>query len=501
VLAVAGVLVLAGWATGWFADFGSSAIDTVGMAPVQGRDLMRANVGVAGFPDVAPISAPATARLKIPEPQITTLAPSSSDGTAAGAVAAPEPETVAQSAAESATPKPSIQSARAEPTDMVRTEPVFELASAPLAGRRAKSAADAAPVADVAMTGTAHMDARSTLKLQAAPVQMAAVSPFDMVPDVRSQRGAASDECLGVDACVDEYLFALYQRAPKLDTIKVPERIKVTVKKKGKLHTVTKIVTRLVDQDFAWKDPKAADRVGMSLMDYVIGGMDRGFKLKLYQAMRVMDAAGMQPGITSAFRDDYRQAIATGKKAASDSSYHGGSRRGGYGYGMAADVVSVKGETRMERYRSTEEMWKWIDAHEKELGIGRPYLNRDPPHVGPTDGKEFADKRGLTKVASLQKTAGGWPYASVLALRRTQAAKTPEIARHEKPATQVMTTRPAQNGPAKHAQAKVQTVAASRILRKQAKPIVKRDLPAAQIRGGRAKERQAATPRRAGAGV
>src|SRR5213082_3563237 len=40
---------------------------------------------------------------------------------------------------------------------------------------------------------------------------------------------------------------------------------------------------------------------------------------------------------------------------------------------------------------------KWIDAHEKELGIGRPYLDRDPPHVGPTDGKEYSDKRGVTK--------------------------------------------------------------------------------------------------------
>ena len=34
----------------------------------------------------------------------------------------------------------------------------------------------------------------------------------------------------------------------------------------------------------------------------------------------------------------------------------------------------------------------------KELGIGRPYLDRDPPHVGPIDGKEYADKRGRPKV-------------------------------------------------------------------------------------------------------
>jgi hypothetical protein len=103
------------------------------------------------------------------------------------------------------------------------------------------------------------------------------------------------------------------------------------------------------------------------------------------------------PGITSAFRDDYRQSIASGKKAASDSSFHGGSRRGGYGHGLAADLVSVKGETRLERFASSVELWKWIDAHEKELGVGRPYLNRDPPHVGPLDGREYAAKRGGAK--------------------------------------------------------------------------------------------------------
>jgi hypothetical protein len=42
-------------------------------------------------------------------------------------------------------------------------------------------------------------------------------------------------------------------------------------------------------------------------------------------------------------------------------------------------------------------LWKWIDAHEKELGIGRPYLDKDPPHVGPIDGKEYVEKRNAAK--------------------------------------------------------------------------------------------------------
>jgi len=31
----------------------------------------------------------------------------------------------------------------------------------------------------------------------------------------------------------------------------------------------------------------------------------------------------------------------------------------------------------------------------KEFGIGRPYLDKDPPHIAPIDGKEYADKRGV----------------------------------------------------------------------------------------------------------
>jgi hypothetical protein len=126
--------------------------------------------------------------------------------------------------------------------------------------------------------------------------------------------------------------------------------------------------------------------------------MDHDFRLKLYGALRAMDDAGLMPGITSAFRDDYRQSIAAGLKAASDSSYHGGSRRGGYGHGLAADLVSVKGATRAERSISSDELWQWIDAHEKELGIGRPYRDRDPPHVGPIDGTEYTVKRALANM-------------------------------------------------------------------------------------------------------
>ena len=111
--------------------------------------------------------------------------------------------------------------------------------------------------------------------------------------------------------------------------------------------------------------PKSGRKAGMPLMEYVIGGMDRTFKLKLYHALRAMDETGLAPGITSAFRDDYRQSLASGLRAAIDRSYHGGSFRGGYGHGLAVDVVSVKGNTRAERSLLSEKLWKWIDTNGK----------------------------------------------------------------------------------------------------------------------------------------
>src|SRR5262245_47914192 len=44
-------------------------------------------------------------------------------------------------------------------------------------------------------------------------------------------------ECLVAEACIDQYLFALYERTPKQDTIKEIEHYTVKVRKKGKLRT------------------------------------------------------------------------------------------------------------------------------------------------------------------------------------------------------------------------------------------------------------------------
>jgi hypothetical protein len=284
-------------------------------------------------------------------------------------------------------------------------------ALAPLNAIAALARSDAALAGLELRTALADPDGRATLAdpvIKVPPAEpKAKVSPLE-----------ASDECVLTEECIDQYLWSVYERAPKVDTIKVEERLKVKLEKDGKSRTVTKTVAKLVNEDFTWKDPDAAEKAGMSVSQYVVGGMDRGFKVRLYNLFRALDDAGLAPGMTSGFRDDYRQSIASGNKAEINRSYHGGSLRGGYGHGLAADVVSIKGETRSERCSSSERMWKWIDTHGKEFGIGRPYLDKDPPHIAPIDGKEYADKRGVNaKIAVKGSAATG---------REARVAKSPQ---------------------------------------------------------------------------
>jgi hypothetical protein len=322
-------VVLAGWVVVWLAGFGSAGLDNTGAAPIVDR---------------RPASLAADTELA-DAPQATAMRNSAVDGALMAAPA--EAVTAADTRAASDEPK---------------------------------------SIAEAALTASSQM-----LPPETPPVQVATASTPDPAPDKEAVSAIEIlDECLVAEICIDRYLWALYLRTPKEDTIKVEERRKVTVKKKGKTVTVTKSFTKLVDEDFTWKDPKSAEKAGMPMMDYVIRGMDRSFKLKLFHMLHAAGEAGLSPGITSAFRDNYRQSLASGLKAATDRSYHGGSFRGGYGHGLAADVVSVEGGTRDQRWNSSEKLWKWIDAHGKEFGIGRPYLDKDPAHVAPIDGKEYA---------------------------------------------------------------------------------------------------------------
>ena len=128
--------------------------------------------------------------------------------------------------------------------------------------------------------------------------------------------------------------------------------------------------------DFSWKDPAAADRMGKTLQAYVIAGMDADFRELVYHAGKAMDAAGVEWTIVSGFRDDWRQSIASGLKARTGFSRHGGSQAvGGYGHGRAVDIGHV------DNNRS-DEVFRWIDNNGGKFGLHRPY-RFDPPHVEP----------------------------------------------------------------------------------------------------------------------
>jgi D-alanyl-D-alanine carboxypeptidase len=268
----------------------------------------------------------------------------------------------------------------------------------------------------------------------AAKMAMATPEPVDTNPAAAAAgTGEVPGDCAATDSCVDHYLWTLYQRTPKEDSVKEQQQKQVSVKRKGKMVTVTRTVTTLADEDFGWKDPKAADHVGMPVTDYVIGGMDREFKQRLFHLLRAAEQAGLVPGITSAFRDDYRQSIASGLKAANERSYHGGSLRGGYGHGIAADIVSINGETRQQRLNASQTLWAWVDKHGKEFGMGRPYLNRDPPHVAPIDGEEYAKHRPGAK--SRQAGSAAKPSNSAAKPDDHAAAKRARTARSSRVGT------------------------------------------------------------------
>ena len=335
-------------------------------------------------------SAPATADVATANAEV---APANAEVAPASTNAVTSSAAVASSAAAAeAGLQPTTEAApQAAPTEHAQTPPAPETEK-PIVTASLGDPTEVLPPASPSAQVTTEAVPSDTAASDTSEPKQDSKPPADTV--------AVLDECYVADTCIDRYLWTLYQRTPKEDSAKTEERKQVTVKRKGKLVTVTRTISSVVAEDFAWKDPKAADKAGMSMMDYVIGGVDHDFKMRLFRMLHAAEEAGLSPGITSAFRDDYRQSIASGLKAANDRSYHGGSFRGGYGHGLAADVVSVNGANRAQRQASTEMFWKWIDTHGGEYGIGRPYLDRDPPHVAPIDGLEYASHNPKARQAA-----------------------------------------------------------------------------------------------------
>ena len=201
------------------------------------------------------------------------------------------------------------------------------------------------PTPRVALASATPESSRGLIKVHG----FAAFAPRDAVEPDGSGSILRRDRKPGITALdeVDDYLWEVYQRQP---------------------------VKRDSTGDFTWKDPAAATRMGLSLQEYVIGGMDPGFREQLYRAGRAMDADGIQWSMLSAFRDDYRQRLASGFKARTGNSLHGGSRRtGGYGHGRAIDITTAEG--------NPEVVWQWLDVHGSKYGLQRPMPGNDPAHI------------------------------------------------------------------------------------------------------------------------
>ena len=175
---------------------------------------------------------------------------------------------------------------------------------------------------------------------------------------------------------VDDYLWEVYQRDP--------------VKKDS-------------TGDFTWKDPAAAKRIGKSMPDYVIGGMDKDFREQLYHAGKAMDAAGLEWSMLSAFRDDYRQSIASGFKAEPCGSWHGGScRTKGWGDGRAADlwIADANGYP----VEDGSSLLQLIDKLGPSLGLSRPLPGADPPHVQVSGDWQLPQKATVRVAPQLSKS-------------------------------------------------------------------------------------------------
>jgi hypothetical protein len=140
---------------------------------------------------------------------------------------------------------------------------VVENAAAPIEASRSTSlSADAEPVdashtitlnedrvsaADVAIVDVASPETHLATSTETRTEPVAAEGKSDPVENNGKQVANSVeilDECFVAEICIDQYLWSMYQRAPKVDTIRVPEQIKVTVKTRVVVKTVTKLVAR-----------------------------------------------------------------------------------------------------------------------------------------------------------------------------------------------------------------------------------------------------------------
>jgi hypothetical protein len=252
-----------------------------------------------------------------------------------------------------ASPETTSAITRSGPASASSTVVKIPVEAATAAVLRISSEEEDAPAGKPAVVRVSFADRWTSAMVVPEVASSVAMPPEAAVLEAPARRAAAAPPAkrrdIGIMEEVDAYLWEVYQRK--------------TVKSDS-------------SGDFTWKDPAAAKHANMSMQDYVIRGMDADFREQLYHAGRAMDGQGINWSMLSAFRDDYRQNLASGFKAHVGNSKHGGSRAtGGYGNGQAIDITTADGDAGA--------VWHWIDAHGKQYGLHRPIPGPDPAHVQP----------------------------------------------------------------------------------------------------------------------
>src|SRR5262249_3771720 len=138
--------------------------------------------------------------------------------------------------------------ALSEPPPTPQPAAVVAIASLSTLDAERNEAEEAPGSGEVADTGSGSAALSGPPPIQrpaTPPVLSPATSPTD--PGQNAARPAVSSEapdaCPEPDVCIDQYLWSLFERTPKVDTVKVEERIKVKVKNKDKTRTVVKTLT------------------------------------------------------------------------------------------------------------------------------------------------------------------------------------------------------------------------------------------------------------------
>src|SRR5947208_10403147 len=217
-------LALASCVRAWLAGFGS--------APIERVSASAENAGAVSILERRePSLIASTALTDMPQAIVAANAAGSSLEAAAATQSAPEKATDTTASLDE--PKPVVVASLPDPSQAFPPE-------APSAGSATAGTPDPAP--EKVTDTTASVDepksfvvASLTDPSQVFPPEEVATAPDTAVPAVSTIE--INEECLVVEICIDRYLWALYERAPKVDAIALHERKKVTMKRKGKTVT------------------------------------------------------------------------------------------------------------------------------------------------------------------------------------------------------------------------------------------------------------------------